>query len=127
VSYLTDVYKMILHIYRQANERPAPFVDHTGILRDSRTGEPITPVVGPNDEDDEDEDLSKSTNSVDNKNANSGIAGYSFFDAGGVEALNRERIRAPYGRRLLISKASSKPSLQVNSFVLLNTKLARPV
>ena len=51
---------MILQIYRQANERPAPFVDHTGTLRDARTGEPIMPAGGRNDNDDEDEDLSKS-------------------------------------------------------------------
>jgi carnitine O-acetyltransferase len=59
-SYLIDVQKMILQIYRQANERPAPFVDHTGTLRDAKTGEPIMPVHGgEDDEDDKDEDLSK--------------------------------------------------------------------
>ena len=58
-SYLIDVQKMILHIYRQANERPAPFVDHTGTLRDAKTGEPIMAISGDDDEEDDGEDLSE--------------------------------------------------------------------
>lgn len=40
-EYLLDIQKLIIHIHRSANERPAPFVDHAGILRDSKTGRPI--------------------------------------------------------------------------------------
>jgi len=58
-SYLIDVRKMILQIYRQANERPAPFVDHTGTLRDARADEPIPPANGHDyDDEGEGEDLS---------------------------------------------------------------------
>lgn len=32
---------MLIQLHREANERPAPFVDHTGVLRDSKTGRPI--------------------------------------------------------------------------------------
>lgn len=93
---------MIHQIYKQANERPAPFVDHTGILRDARTGEPIMPVIGPDDEDEgEGEDLSKSEIELEIYSKD-WLAGYSFFDAGGVEALNRGKIRAPYGKHELL-------------------------
>lgn len=88
-SYLIDVQKMILQIYRQANERPAPFVDHTGTLRDARTGEPIAPANG---------------HAYDDEGEGEDLTGYSFFDAGGVEALNRGRIRAPYGKLLQLSE-----------------------
>jgi carnitine O-acetyltransferase len=32
-GYLQDVQRLILQIYRQANERPPPFMDHAGKLR----------------------------------------------------------------------------------------------
>jgi carnitine O-acetyltransferase len=32
---------MLIQIHREANERPAPFVDNSGVLRDSKTGRPI--------------------------------------------------------------------------------------
>ncbi|KAG8708043.1 hypothetical protein FRC08_000137 [Ceratobasidium sp. 394] len=40
-SYLKDVQQMVLQIHRQANERSEAFVDHSGVLRDSRTGKMI--------------------------------------------------------------------------------------
>jgi carnitine O-acetyltransferase len=40
-SYLWDVQRVLIQVHRSANERPAPFVDHLGILRDSKTGRPI--------------------------------------------------------------------------------------
>jgi hypothetical protein len=52
-SYLKDVQQMILQIHRQANERPESFVDHSGMLRDAKTGKAIaylttqTPVQTP--------------------------------------------------------------------------------
>lgn len=56
-KYLLDVSRVIQQIYRQANERPDPFVDHTGTLRDSRTGNPISAhVVDETGEDEEEED-----------------------------------------------------------------------
>jgi len=32
-GYLQDVQRLIVQIYRQANERPPPFMDHAGVLR----------------------------------------------------------------------------------------------
>ena len=40
-GYLLDVQRMLVQLHREANERPAPFVDHAGVLRDSKTGRPI--------------------------------------------------------------------------------------
>lgn len=40
-GYLCDIQRLLIQLHRSANERPAPFVDHTGILRDSKTGRPI--------------------------------------------------------------------------------------
>jgi carnitine O-acetyltransferase len=50
-GYLFDVQRILVSLMRAANERAAPFVDHAGILRDSKTGRPINSVV----EEDEDE------------------------------------------------------------------------
>ena len=41
-GYLLDVQRMLVQLHREANERPAPFVDHAGVLRDSKTGRPIS-------------------------------------------------------------------------------------
>jgi carnitine O-acetyltransferase len=40
-----------VQLHREANERPAPFVDHAGILRDSKTGRPINGYASDNDDD----------------------------------------------------------------------------
>jgi carnitine O-acetyltransferase len=40
-GYLLDIQRLLIRLHRSANERPAPFVDHLGILRDSKTGRPI--------------------------------------------------------------------------------------
>ena len=51
-GYLLDIQRLLIQLHRSANERPAPFVDHLGILRDSKTGRPIN---GTNEDEDEDE------------------------------------------------------------------------
>ncbi|KAN0086309.1 Choline/Carnitine o-acyltransferase domain containing protein [Tylopilus felleus] len=40
-SHLLEVQRILVQLYLSANERSAPFVDHSGILRDSKTGRPI--------------------------------------------------------------------------------------
>ena len=40
-KYLLDIQRLLIQLHRSANERPAPFVDHQGVLRDSKTGRPI--------------------------------------------------------------------------------------
>jgi len=51
-GYLYDVQRILIQLHRSANEHPAPFVDHLGILRDSKTGRPINGVDLSSDEDD---------------------------------------------------------------------------
>ena len=46
---------MIIQLHRAANEPPAPFVDHTGILRDSKTGRPINGSSIKDESEDEEE------------------------------------------------------------------------
>ena len=40
-SYLLDMQRMLIQLHLAANQRAEPFVDHAGVLRDSRTGRPI--------------------------------------------------------------------------------------
>ncbi|KAF9009662.1 acyltransferase ChoActase/COT/CPT [Cyathus striatus] len=78
-GYLYDIQRILIQLYRAANERPAPFVDHLGILRDSKTGRPIHGYASDSGSDSEDVSM----------------PGYSFFDSGDVEHLGRRK-RSPY-------------------------------
>ncbi|KAI5119672.1 hypothetical protein M0805_009617 [Coniferiporia weirii] len=79
-NYLRDVQRIIVHLHRSANAPPAPFVDHTGILRDARTGRAINGHLSDeNSESGSEEDA---------------ITGYSFFDSGGIDLLGREQRRS---------------------------------
>ena len=40
-SYLIDIQRILVQLHLSANQRPEPFVDHQGVLRDSKTGRPI--------------------------------------------------------------------------------------
>ncbi|EIW74513.1 carnitine acetyl transferase [Coniophora puteana RWD-64-598 SS2] len=79
-SYLHDVQRVLVQLHRSANERPAPFVDHAGILRDSKTGRPIS---GQNYVSDGEEDYEDT------------MPGYSFFDSGDIELLGGRK-KSPY-------------------------------
>ena len=46
---LLDVQRILIQLHREANERPAPFVDHAGVLRDSKTGRPINAATEDDD------------------------------------------------------------------------------
>ena len=39
--------RTLVQLHMAANPRPEPFVDHAGVLRDSRTGRPINGRVSP--------------------------------------------------------------------------------
>ncbi|KAG6883577.1 hypothetical protein C0993_005364, partial [Termitomyces sp. T159_Od127] len=43
-AYLLDVQRLFIQLHLSANERPAPFVDYLGVLRDSKTGGPISGI-----------------------------------------------------------------------------------
>lgn len=57
-AYLLEVRGMLIGLWKEANETPENFMDHAGILRDARTGKPI---VGDDDDKEEDEELCKLT------------------------------------------------------------------
>ena len=100
-GYLLDIQRLLIQLHRSANERPAPFVDHLGILRDSKTGRPINGT----DEDEEDEValcefffcfffllFSRSRILTIFFNLSPYVlAGYSFFDSGEVALLGRKK------------------------------------
>ncbi|KAK7035989.1 carn-acyltransf domain-containing protein [Favolaschia claudopus] len=79
-GYLHDVQRILVQLHRDANERPAPFIDHSGILRDSKTGRPINGSADVPADDTEEID----------------IPGYSFFDTGDVMLLPGKRKPTPY-------------------------------
>ncbi|KAK2460704.1 hypothetical protein APHAL10511_007174 [Amanita phalloides] len=75
-GYLCEVQRILIQLHRSANEHPAPFVDHLGILRDSKTGRPINGYPLGSDGDDDDEVQ---------------LPGYSFFDSTEVELVGRRK------------------------------------
>ncbi|KAG2094434.1 carnitine acetyl transferase [Suillus discolor] len=80
-GYLLEVQRILIQLHRSANERPAPFVDHAGILRDSKTGRPINGHDYGSDESGSD--------------YGDTMPGYSFFDSGDIDLLGRRK-RSPY-------------------------------
>ena len=40
-GYLYDIQRILVALHLEVNARPAPFVDHAGVLRDSKTGRAI--------------------------------------------------------------------------------------
>ncbi|EGO19260.1 hypothetical protein SERLADRAFT_364059 [Serpula lacrymans var. lacrymans S7.9] len=80
-GYLLDIQRILVQLHLSANERPAPFVDHAGILRDSKTGRPINGHGYGHDE---------YVNGYEDT-----MPGYSFFDSGDVELLGGRK-KSPY-------------------------------
>lgn len=61
-GYLEEVQRVLVALVRAANERPEPFVDHAGVLRDSKTGRRIDGNV--NDDEEEMDSIRTSSSSV---------------------------------------------------------------
>lgn len=106
-GYLFDVQRILIQLHLSANERSEPFVDHAGILRDSKTGRPINGRVSPDGVESAygDENTVREYrivfiiaggNSVTHAFVCVAAAGYSFFDSGDVELLGRRRVPAYY-------------------------------
>ena len=53
-SYLYEIQRMLIQAWRQANDRSESFVDHSGTVRDVRTGKAIEVVLSDDGEDKED-------------------------------------------------------------------------
>ncbi|KAG8905645.1 hypothetical protein FRB99_008486 [Tulasnella sp. 403] len=78
--YLMEVQKMLVMLFKEANERQDSFIDHSGVLRDLRTGSVLVSPAEQEVEDvpDDDDVLT---------------GGYSFFDSGDVEQFKAKRKR----------------------------------
>jgi hypothetical protein len=99
-GYLEEVQRVLVALVRAANERPEPFVDHAGVLRDSKTGRRINGDVPVSDEEDEADSMRASfllSLVFPKPDELFSIATYSFFDSYDVELLGKTRKRQdPY-------------------------------
>lgn len=77
-GYLLEVQRILIQLHRSTNERPAPFFDHAGILRDSKTGRPISNSHG----------YGSDESGSDYENT---MPGHSFFDSGDIDLLGRRK------------------------------------
>jgi carnitine O-acetyltransferase len=99
-SYLQDAQRLLVQLHLAANPAAEPFVDHAGVLRDSRTGRPINGRGSPEAKDEYDTDMIRTSPSRSRRvgggvlMVSRGLAGYSFFDSGDVDLLGRRK-RAP--------------------------------
>ncbi|RXK42108.1 carnitine O-acetyltransferase [Tremella mesenterica] len=75
-AYLVEVRNMLVQLWKEANERPEAFMDHTGVMRDARTGKPIVEE----EEEDKDEEM---------------MGGFGFFDVGAQDVAPQARRRRP--------------------------------
>ncbi|KAL5514087.1 hypothetical protein ACEPAG_2848 [Sanghuangporus baumii] len=83
-SYLREVQRLLIHMHRAANAPPTPFIDHSGTLRDARTGRRIHKFA---------EDEGASSGGEDDA-----LTGYSFFDSGEVKLLERGESQTRHSR-----------------------------
>lgn len=110
-QYLTDVHKLVMHIYRLANERSDAFKDHSGNLIDSRTGAPLILHV-------EDEDVQDGQEVVGEEGEEPGVytEGYSFFDSvSGPDLFQRLTHTDAFLHKGEVEKISSKRRRPLNS------------
>ncbi|KAJ9111371.1 hypothetical protein QFC19_001139 [Naganishia cerealis] len=95
-SYLYEIQRMLIQAWKQANERSDSFVDHSGTMRDARTGKAIEVILRDDDEDVEDKlgKLRKSNLSLMARAYLSAlvVAGFGFYDAG-VDMIQAQRKR----------------------------------
>lgn len=58
-AYLLEIRALLIQVWKEANDRATEsFMDHTGVLRDARTGKPIESTDGEDDK--EEEEMSES-------------------------------------------------------------------
>ncbi|WRT65193.1 uncharacterized protein IL334_002136 [Kwoniella shivajii] len=92
-AYLIEVQKMLIQLWKEANERPEAFIDHTGHMRDARTGKKMNndgDGDGDAEGDERDDEL---------------LGGFGFFDVGVQSGLPQARRRRPtVGKQLAIAE-----------------------
>ena len=105
-GYLFDVQRILIQLHLSANERAEPFVDHAGVLRDSKTGRAINGLLMTAEKATMDayDDYYGDTMREFTSECSTDVyvyrvlrlAGYSFFDSGDVELLARGRRMPAY-------------------------------
>ncbi|OWT38800.1 carnitine O-acetyltransferase [Cryptococcus neoformans] len=78
-AYLLETQRILIQMWKEANERPVTsFMDHFGILRDARTGKPISMEV----EEEEGKEVGEEV-----------LGGFGFFDVGAQNQMPQSRRR----------------------------------
>lgn len=80
---------MLIGLWKDANEVAKNWIDHTGTLRDGRTGKPIS--VGTEEEEKEEEMRKFSSLS----SLTSQVSGFGFFDVGANDVAAQAKRRRP--------------------------------
>ncbi|TXT15908.1 hypothetical protein VHUM_00411 [Vanrija humicola] len=93
-AYLLEARSLIIQLWREANERPQAFVDHSGVMRDARTGRRLS--------DHEKDDEAPGT--VDDEE--DFFTGFGYFDVGSTKALEEQgkRRRPAVGKVIQIAE-----------------------
>ncbi|KAG8876810.1 hypothetical protein FRB98_007023 [Tulasnella sp. 332] len=93
-GYLLEAQKMIVALHRAANERSGAFMDHSGTLRDVRTGKALLVTSIEDEEESKLETGHLTPGGVDvADDAGAFTDGYSFFDSVEIEKFNSKRLR----------------------------------
>ncbi|KAI0744305.1 acyltransferase ChoActase/COT/CPT [Daedaleopsis nitida] len=83
---LLDIQRILIQLHLSANQHAEPFVDHAGVMRDSKTGRPIN-----NGHRGAEHTANGAYDDIEDT-----MPGYSFFDSGDVELLGRRKARPSY-------------------------------
>ena len=104
-AYLLEVRGMLVQLWREANERPTEaFMDHTGVLRDARTGSAIGNEEEGKDDREEMREYPTQFSYVDFTVGSFScgvddyvlVGGFGFFDVGTQEVAPQARRRRPH-------------------------------
>jgi carnitine O-acetyltransferase len=91
-AYLMETRAMLIQLWREANTRPEAFVDHSGVMRDARTGRRLSDaeVDGMEDSAIDDED--------------DGMGGFGYFDVVAPAQKDKRRRRPTIGKMIPIAE-----------------------
>lgn len=97
---------MLIAQWKEANDRSDTFVDHSGTVRDARTGKAIEEL--PEDDDEPSNQLSKWSSVDDIENDTNDLSifvvgGFGFYDAG-VDVISTQRNRRHFVGKVLSTK-----------------------
>ena len=83
-AYLLEVRQLIIQLWREANERPQAFMDHSGVMRDAKTGRRLS-----------DHERDGGDESALLEEEDDYIGGFGYFDVGTPSAVAQSKRRRP--------------------------------